>query len=823
MFTSISQHALHNDFLRERMLKIPLYDPCRRLFPLDTRFQTRQQQDSLPIFLTHKAPMCIATCRLLGESQAMFSYVSAFLRCATVLVPVITSTPIKQPAPYSGRLELTALATNTASEGSLSWVETDPNTKDSPFAILAAKSPLVLLDHASLATKSTGHPSSLKAKIWLGMDTQALFLRVSVMDAKPFNPRANDKIWDGDSIQVSLNTTTVRSPWLGTDADVLPPGAFVASFAQTSQGGAQGWVHTRGNGEPAGPFQGPMHIVHDTARSETLYEISIPFGQLNAVAGISDKIGFGIRINDSSEDTPFTEHLVFGGGPSGTLRPQRLSALSLAPLPRDYTALDVTRTQIWQDGDAAEAVLVTRVPDALELHATWREQRHHISLPAISGALGAEPETRRWAIRFFGPPDCTHTLPIEISVTDANGRIHAQTQRDITCPRGEFDRIQDALQSRIAAPNIHPLEQKMRHAQLALLQTAWSKADTLLPESAYVHQEVLQAAQTVAQGIDARPESWDEYVHGERPLTLSFVASADSSLQPMGLRLPKHWTPERPQPVIVFLHGKGDPRMTQFLSDLTQKTGLPFDDAYVLSPWGRGIMGYQGLAEQDVLEALQAASRIFNFDKTRTYIMGFSMGGAGAWNFALHQPDPWAAVAIASGGTWLTSLGVGLGRNAKDLPIGVWHGDADSVIDVSEAYKMQQEIEQSHGQIALHIRRAKGHEFDDSMLHTLGHWLLQHQHSQTTSFSYLSDDWWHRARRGIRLNRDTHRAVFPFFTCRLTPGHVYIDSTATSGLDVDMGQFGLNLSGKTTVHWNGKKVYQGPPTQLTLGTGAGRY
>ncbi|HET6344144.1 MAG TPA: PHB depolymerase family esterase, partial [Myxococcota bacterium] len=245
------------------------------------------------------------------------------------------------------------------------------------------------------------------------------------------------------------------------------------------------------------------------------------------------------------------------------------------------------------------------------------------------------------------------------------------------------------------------------------------------------------------------------------------------------------------------------------------------DDAYVLSPWGRGIIGYRGLAERDIFAALEHAGGLVRFDPNRVYLAGFSMGGAGAWSLALHTPDRWTAVSISSGGTWLTALGVGLGGNARGLPLRIRHGDADGSVAVEEARFMGEELRRNGVDADLKIIAGRGHVFDDAEWREAATWLLSQRRAPQRSFSFVCDNFVHRGRSGVRMRRDTRISPFPKVSCRIEGSTVTIDSRGTPGLDVDLGPEGLGLGGEATLIWNGKRAYRGPPRLVTLGIGAG--
>jgi len=66
---------------------------------------------------------------------------------------------------------------------------------------------------------------------------------------------------------------------------------------------------------------------------------------------------------------------------------------------------------------------------------------------------------------------------------------------------------------------------------------------------------------------------------------------------------------------------------------------------------GRGNNASHQAGEVDVYETVAAVSRRFKVDSTRLVLRGFSLGGAGAWHVALHNPSMWVAADIGAG-TW---------------------------------------------------------------------------------------------------------------------------------------------------------------------------
>ena len=69
----------------------------------------------------------------------------------------------------------------------------------------------------------------------------------------------------------------------------------------------------------------------------------------------------------------------------------------------------------------------------------------------------------------------------------------------------------------------------------------------------------------------------------------------------------------------------------------------------VLHPFGRHCNAFKFAGETDVYEALAHLGKIATLDNQRLSIRGFSMGGAGCWQFAVHDPGRWYAANPGAG------------------------------------------------------------------------------------------------------------------------------------------------------------------------------
>jgi len=85
------------------------------------------------------------------------------------------------------------------------------------------------------------------------------------------------------------------------------------------------------------------------------------------------------------------------------------------------------------------------------------------------------------------------------------------------------------------------------------------------------------------------------------------------------------------------------------------------------------------LSEKDVMNVLDLVRKEFNVDSQRTYLMGHSMGGAGALFLGVKHVDQWAAVAAMAPAAFLMQP-ESLAPVKDKMPLYLAHGDADTVV-----------------------------------------------------------------------------------------------------------------------------------------------
>ena len=137
------------------------------------------------------------------------------------------------------------------------------------------------------------------------------------------------------------------------------------------------------------------------------------------------------------------------------------------------------------------------------------------------------------------------------------------------------------------------------------------------------------------------------------PLIGGYRSKIDDSVQPYGVVLPSGFDIKSNElrRLDVWLHGRGDSKTEiAFLTERKSKAGqYTPKDTLVLHPFGRHCNAFKFAGETDVAEAINHVKSLFNVHPSQTSIRGFSMGGAGCWHLAVHQPCNWFAANPGAG------------------------------------------------------------------------------------------------------------------------------------------------------------------------------
>jgi predicted peptidase len=186
--------------------------------------------------------------------------------------------------------------------------------------------------------------------------------------------------------------------------------------------------------------------------------------------------------------------------------------------------------------------------------------------------------------------------------------------------------------------------------------------------------------------------------------TRSYRTPAGAVL-PYRLFVPDGYDPQRKYPLILVLHGassRGDDNQRQ-MSDSdgprywASGPVQSLKQAFVVAPQAdplyapTWVRAWRPAAARDPkrpeplelsVDLLEALTKEYSIDRSRLYVVGYSMGGFGAWLAASRHPDLFAAAVPIAGGGDPSYIS---GTSAK---IWAFHGTTDKVVSVSRSRQM---------------------------------------------------------------------------------------------------------------------------------------
>ncbi|TSJ43424.1 hypothetical protein FO440_04320 [Mucilaginibacter corticis] len=132
-----------------------------------------------------------------------------------------------------------------------------------------------------------------------------------------------------------------------------------------------------------------------------------------------------------------------------------------------------------------------------------------------------------------------------------------------------------------------------------------------------------------------------------------YISKIDGSVQPYGVTVPDNYEANGPAfDLSLWFHGRGENLSeVNFIADGKGFTGsMPsMKNTIMLYPYGRYCNAFKFAGEVDVLEALADVEKKYKINKNGLFDRGFSMGGAAAWQFAVHYQDMWLAANPGAG------------------------------------------------------------------------------------------------------------------------------------------------------------------------------
>ena len=193
--------------------------------------------------------------------------------------------------------------------------------------------------------------------------------------------------------------------------------------------------------------------------------------------------------------------------------------------------------------------------------------------------------------------------------------------------------------------------------------------------------------------------------------------------------LPENYEKGKKYPMILVLHGAGERGngKDELKNALSIGIGRYISDgkldieAIVLCPqcpkervWNQFVFDIKRLTDKVANE--------YGADEKRISVTGMSMGGFGTWEMGLTFPDSFSALAPICGGgmAWRTGA-------LKGKPIWAFHGDADTVVDISNSYEMVKKSKEAGAEIKYTVFEGVAHNaWDPAYLTTdVINWLIR--------------------------------------------------------------------------------------------------
>jgi hypothetical protein len=497
------------------------------------------------------------------------------------------------------------------------------------------------------------------------------------------------------------------------------------------------------------------------------------------------------------------------------------SSLSISVLVELYDLSGEKRQEIGNlklENDFASSVLPWKVP--------MEEEGEYFLSARFADADGKSLTTRSEVI-FLSPAFAQLKSQAEKALQEAIPKIPKSDSllRNISLPSVEM-MLEDAL---------------MRWDDFGDAQRDWAFVKKNL-------SQVKEYAKLLAAGRDPFAGRTGVFVKAYR-------SEIDDTLQPYSVYLPRGYNPKRAYPLLVSLHGAtsshrlnirrvfglGNRPGESDYEAVRNEVEFPEVDFIVMSPYGRGeIAGYNGIGEQDVLQAMNDVEKTYHIDPDRVFLTGLSMGGGGTWHLGLRYPDRWAAIvpvcAVADMSFFprrgsqeetdrklseLTSL-VSIAENAGNMSIIMYHGDMDSAVPVENSRKMTEAFDK----LGWVGKTVQFHE-----LPGVTHFAWDFSYRHGNIFKLLAP---------IRRNPNPHHVVFSTFSARFNKSYWLQIDRIEKGLelariegDLNGSAFDLKMSNISAfslllspglippgrpveIRLDGKSIYQGIPTEKSL-------
>jgi predicted esterase len=196
-------------------------------------------------------------------------------------------------------------------------------------------------------------------------------------------------------------------------------------------------------------------------------------------------------------------------------------------------------------------------------------------------------------------------------------------------------------------------------------------------------------------------------------LERAYVSPIDGAVQPYFAYVPTTAPkPGEKRPLVIFLHGYVPSYDKHRWWESIPEFQATFErsGALLAIPFGRSNTDFQAAGEVDVLDVIAEMKKRYAVDEDRVYLYGYSMGGMAVYHICAHNPDLFAGVIAIAGRAdsplqnkkpltqfhpfkqWMIQADnpISLCENLINIPLRIYHGKQDFIIDIAEARRMNQ-------------------------------------------------------------------------------------------------------------------------------------
>ena len=204
---------------------------------------------------------------------------------------------------------------------------------------------------------------------------------------------------------------------------------------------------------------------------------------------------------------------------------------------------------------------------------------------------------------------------------------------------------------------------------------------------------VKEATETIQPQFTPLPPFTEESISPGNMQAYSFLSSSGQELDYL-LYLPDEYYERPTWPLIISLHGDKQKRhraddvlLMNPLYFIDPDSEFPFILVAPVSPTANWELYYKSMDE-----LLDSMTESLSIDSNALILTGFSAGAYGSWHYALSNPDQFVAFAPVAGGPGGDTVPENICL-LKDLPIWIFHSEADFTMRINNSYAALEALE----------------------------------------------------------------------------------------------------------------------------------